>query len=157
MIARRLVFLTFLAIAAPASLRAEPVCVTSEKAILRKGPGTQFPVTWTVGQYMPFLRVSQKSGWTQVEDLDGAKHWVSSSNVSTRISCVVVRSKTAPLRQGPGPKTPSAEIAFADRYTPFKKLNRDGAWIELQDNFKGKFWIYETNVWIPVIKSKISF
>lgn len=106
---------------------------------------------------MPLNKVDQKGSWIQVEDLDGAKHWVARSTVSNRINCVVVKSRSAPLRQGPGTKYPSSEPSFADRYTPFKKLNRDGAWIELQDEFRGKFWVYETNVWFPVMRTRISF
>jgi SH3-like domain-containing protein len=157
---RALVFLslifTILAIV-PSEGFAQPVCVTSARAPMRKGPGTQFPVTWSVGQNMPLLKISQKGGWVQVQDVDGDTHWISASSVSARNSCVVVKARSAPLRSGPGSNHPLSEITFADRYTPFKKVDRDGPWIKLQDDYKGTYWVYETNVWIPVMKARISF
>jgi SH3-like domain-containing protein len=136
---------------------AEPVCVISEKANLRKAPSGDAPISWVVAQFMPLNKIGQKGIWAQVQDLDGETHWVASSTISSRINCVVVKTKTAPLRQAANLRSPAAEIGFADRYTPFKKIDRDGGWIQLQDEYKSKFWVYETNVWIPVIRARVTF
>lgn len=141
----------------PLPLWADPVCVTVERANLRKGPGTQFSVSWTVGQFMPLNTIDQKGAWYKVEDLDREVHWISASMVSSRLSCVVVRRKIASLRQGAGGNFPVTEPSFADKYTPFKKIDRDGAWIQVEDEYKGKFWVNESQVWIPVMRARISF
>lgn len=141
----------------PIASFAQPVCVTVAKAILRKGPGTNFPVSWTAAQYMPLMRVKSQGAWVQVQDLDGELHWVAAQSISSRVNCLVIRKNGVPLRSGPGQEHPLAEFPFADRYTPFKKVDRDGAWIKIQDDYRTTFWVYETNVWIPIMKSKITF
>ena len=140
----------------------EPVCVTKAKVELRKGPGNKHAISWLVGKNMPFLKVGevkdkQKKRWYEVRDVDGEKHWVQASLVSRKISCAVVRSKQARLRQGPGKNFPSAELELVDRYTPFKKVDRDGEWVQLQDDYQEKYWVHETNLWIPAARSSVTF
>jgi SH3-like domain-containing protein len=141
---------------------AEPICVTQNRVDLRKGPGMKHPVSWAVARNMPLLKVSEKKDekkrrWFQVQDLDGETHWVLASAVSRRVNCAVIRSKQARLRRGPGKGFPAAELISVDRYTPFRRLERDGEWLLLQDDYQGRYWVHETNVWIPVIRSKVAF
>lgn len=150
-------FLIFMWMGVSSLAPADPVCVTSEKANLRKGPGVSFPVSWEVGQNMPLDRVGKKGGWVQVKDLDGETHWITSSSVSPKVNCLVVRTKMAALHQAAGARAPASDLAFADRYTPFKKVDREDAWIQVQDDHGAKFWINETNVWIPVMHSRVEF
>lgn len=138
---------------------AEPVCVKSEKAVLHKGPSQQSPVSWTVAQHMPFMRLAQKGEWSQVRDLDNKTHWIPSADLTTRISCAVVKSKTAPLRKGPGKEFGLADLAQVDRYTPVRKIGREGSYVQVQyrDNTNVEYWVDETELWSPVIRSRISF
>lgn len=140
-----------------ASSRNEPVCVVSAKANLRSKPSTAAPVTWMVGRNMPLQRLAVQNGWSQVQDLRGQKHWVISKNVSAASSCAVVRVRTAALHRGPGASEPRADLKLADRYTPFRKVDRDGAWVRLEDDYRGSYWTRESNVWIPVKRSRMSF
>lgn len=135
----------------------EPVCVSRSNVNLRKGPGLKFPVTWAVPKYMPLFRLEKKGLWVKVQDLDSKIHWVNASSISKKISCAVVKAKTARLRQGPGTDQPLAELATVDRYTPFLKVDRDGEWLQVRDDFGGSYWIHETNVWMPMSKLKVSF
>lgn len=143
--------------AAAASARNEPVCVVSSKANLRARPSTAARVTWVVGRHMPLQRLAVENGWSQVQDLRGQTHWVISKNVSSEGSCAVVRVRTAALHRGPGATQPRAEFKVADRYTPFRKVDRDGAWVRLEDDYRGSYWTRESNVWIPVKRSRMSF
>ena len=136
---------------------AEPLCVARSKAILRKGPGVKFPNTWTVSHNMPLLKVGEKGSWYEVRDLEGQTHWVISSAVTRKVSCAVIKSKTAKLRQGPGTRFPASELASAERYPPFKKLDRDGEWLLLEDDYRGQFWVHEKNVWLPMVRASLSF
>ena len=136
---------------------AEPVCVVRPHVSLRKGPGKDFGVSWAVPKYMPLLKVDKKGGWFKVQDLEGETHWVSAANVSRKTACAVVKTKTAKLRQGPGTEHPLAELSSVDRYTPFRKIDRDGEWIQVKDDFNALYWVHETNVWMPVVRSKLSF
>jgi SH3-like domain-containing protein len=137
--------------------RDEPVCVVAPKAKLRSGPSTSSKITWIVGKHMPLQRIAVENGWSQVRDLRGQTHWVYSKSVSVNESCAVVRVRTAALHTGPGTNQPRAEFKVADRYTPFKKVDREGSWVRLEDDYRGSYWTRDSNVWIPVKRSRMSF
>ncbi len=139
------------------SAHATPVCVTANRATLRAGPSSKEKVTWIVGKYMPFKKVGAKNSWSKVEDVDRETHWTESKNLSTRINCVVVKTKTANLRRAPSSTAEASDIPIADKYTPFKKLERDDAWLHLEDSYKDKYWASDTVMWWPVNRSNISF
>lgn len=106
---------------------------------------------------MPLLQVGNKGNWLHVEDLDGQKHWIFSKLVSAKGSCVAVKVKTATLRQGPGSRRPASELPFAERYSAFRKIDRDDAWVKLEDEYGGRFWIHESTIWIPMMRARISY
>ena len=141
---------------APAANEGEPVCVSVSKTNLRASPSTSAKVTWVVGRNMPLQRMGREAGWSKVRDLRGQTHWVISKNLSANESCAVVRVRTATLHKIP--RNPErADFRQADRYTPFKKTDREGGWVRLEDEYKGSFWTRDTNVWIPVRRSRMSF
>ncbi|MCM2281189.1 MAG: SH3 domain-containing protein [Bdellovibrionaceae bacterium] len=141
----------------PGLAMANPVCVKNDRANLRAGPGTNFKVTWTVGKYMPFWQTGGKGQWLKVRDLDGEEHWVLASMVSSRLNCVVVKSKYANLRRSPAGNAPLAEIPYADRYTPFKKLERRDAWLRVEDDYRQVYWVADANFWWPVKRVSVGF
>lgn len=141
---------------APAANEGEPVCVSVPKTNLRAAPSTGAKVTWVVGRNMPLQRMGREAGWSKVRDLRGQTHWVISKNLSSHESCAVVRVRTATLHKIP--RNPErADFRQADRYTAFKKTDREGGWVRLEDEYKGSFWTRDTNVWIPVRRSRMSF
>ncbi len=135
---------------------ADPACVKSA-ATLRKGPGSDKPVSWKVPQFMPFLKVDYKGSWSKVEDLDGEAHWIKTNELTAKFRCVVVKSNVATLRQGPSPSAPLAELRSVDRYTPFKRLANEKDWVQVEDETGRKAWIHESLVWKPVTVSAITF
>jgi SH3-like domain-containing protein len=135
----------------------EPVCVMSPKAKLRAAPTTSSKITWTVARHMPLERLDVQNDWSKVRDLRGQVHWVISRNVAANQSCAVVRVRSAALVKGPGEKDGPADFRVADRYTPFKKVDREGLWVRVEDDYKGKYWTRDANVWIPVRRSRVSF
>ena len=146
----------------PVTVDPEPVCVTKAKAELHKGPDEAEPISWTVGKNMPFLKVSESKDkknrtWFQVKDLEGQKHWLRSSLVSSRVICAVVKAKQAKLKQGPGDEFPPAELATVERYTPFVKVDRDGEWLLVRDDYDAQYWVHEKNLWIPTSRASVSF
>lgn len=153
----RILLFAFLYIVVPSFASANALCVTSERANLRAGPGTNQKITWTVGRYMPLKRVEAKNGWVKVTDLDGETHWIVSSAVSSRIQCVVVKKSFANLRRAPATNAAPADIPLADRYTPFKKIERDGAWLQVEDSYRLRYWVNDTNMWWPVTRSALKF
>lgn len=152
------VFVPWELASANAEYRDEPVCVVSGKANLRIKPTTSSKITWVVGRNMPLHRVAvDNRGWSQVRDLRGQTHWVISKNISPTESCAVVRVRTAALHNGPGASAPRAEFGVADRYTPFRKVDRNGGWVLLEDEYRGSYWTRDSNLWIPVKRSRVSF
>lgn len=147
----------FLTCSVLSAAHAQPVCVQRKNAQLRKGPGTNFPVTWAVGQYMPFMKLAEKNGWAQVKDLDNQTHWVIASALTQRYGCAVVKTRQARLRREPSTRSPAAEPELVDRYTPFKKIDRNGSWIQVQDDHQSEFWMSETQLWIPTSSVKVAF
>ncbi len=138
------------------SANAQALCVTTDRANLRKGPGTNFKITWTVGKFMPLKKISRQGNWYKVQDVDNDTHWIQTSAASDNISCVVVKSKTAVLRQGSSVSAIPAEYTIVDRYTPFKKLDRNGEYIQVANEFES-FWIKDSAVWYPVNKMSLTF
>jgi SH3-like domain-containing protein len=135
----------------------EPVCVSKANVTLRRGPGEKYAATWTVPKYMPFLQIDKKGKWVKVRDLDGESHWVRRDKVSQRMSCLVVKARVAHLRKGPGSQEPIADLSTVDKYTPFRKLDRDGEWLKVRDDVAGVYWIHEDSVWIPMVHSRVEF
>lgn len=150
----RLLFIAFLFLFASQS---SALCVSSDTANLRAGPGANHPVTWTVGKYTPFLQIESSKGWYKVKDMDGALHWIYHTLVSTRLKCVSVKTHRANLRTGPGTKFSYASYQIADKYFPFKRINRKEEWYHLMDASGNKFWLHESTIWIPKKMSLINF
>ncbi len=145
-------FLILLAWLAPSSLWAasgDPTCA-KDYATLRKGPGSSYSVSWRVARFMPFLRFEAKSSWVKVQDLDGEMHWARSKDLTSSLSCVVVRAQVANLRKEPSAAAALAELRSVDRFTPFKRIESEGDWVKVEDETGRQAWIHHTNIWRPV-------
>ncbi len=106
---------------------------------------------------MPFMKISQWGNWLQVEDLDGEKHWIAANHVAYGGQCVVVKTKQAVLRQGPGQKFLSTEFGQAEKYMAFKKINREAEWIQVEDDYHMKYWMNEKSLWLPIKTTRLEF
>ncbi len=138
------------------SARAESVCAKGY-ITLRKGPSADQPVSWRAAKYMPFVKSDYKGSWSKLEDLDGEVHWAKTSELTSKFRCIVVKTNVATLRQQPNPASPLAELRSVDRYTPFKRLENDRDWLQIEDESGRKAWIHESQVWKPVTIQSISF
>lgn len=135
---------------------AQAVCAKAYIS-LRKGPAAKEGVTWKVARYMPFLKLESKNGWSKVQDLEGEVHWARGSDLTSQIRCVVVKTNVAALRQEPSASAQAAEIKTLDRFTPLKRLESNGEWIQVEVENGLKAWIHESNVWKPVMVNSITF
>lgn len=134
----------------------EPTCAKSYLT-LRKGPGPQFPVSWKVARFMPFLKLESKNGWVKVQDVDGETHWAQSRDLSTALHCVVVKTTVATLRKEPSTTAAPSDLKTIDRYTPLKRLESHGEWLHVEDEAGHQAWIYETNIWKPTKIQAMNF
>jgi SH3-like domain-containing protein len=48
---------------------------------IRSGPGTSFPILFTVGKGIPFKVLERKENWSHVQHADGDKGWIHQSLV----------------------------------------------------------------------------
>ena len=124
------------------------LCVSQEKANLRRGPGIHWTKTWEAIRYTPLEKLGKKAGWYRVKDMDGVIHWVKEDLVTTSFSCAAVRNDFANLRKGPGLQYPKAPFEKADKYVSFRILQSKGRWIKLEDIEGDEFWAARENLWI---------
>jgi SH3-like domain-containing protein len=134
----------------------DPACARGI-AELRRGPGSQFPVSWKVAKYTPFLKHEAKGAYVKVTDQDGEVHWARQKDLTTRHGCVAVRSQVAMLRREPSKSAPPSDLKTADRYTPFKRVESKAEWIRIEDESGRQAWIHESQVWKPMKVNSISF
>jgi uncharacterized protein YgiM (DUF1202 family) len=134
----------------------DPACAKNP-ATLRKGPGNQFPISWKVAKFMPFLKMENKNGWVKVQDLDGEMHWIPSRELSSTLRCLVIKTTVAALHTEPSTTSPTSEIRTVDRYTPMKRLESSGEWLHVEDESGHQAWVHETNVWKPAKIQTVDF
>ena len=123
---------------------AERLAVSAPVANIRSGPGTSHTLLWKVEKYFP-IRVIEKSGeWYHFEDFEGDKGWVHQSLVSN-ISTVVTKNDACNIRSGPG--TSHTIILTVEKGIPFKVLEREGSWLQIEHADGDKGWIHNSLVW----------
>ena len=123
------------------------LCVKSSKANLRSEPNSKSKITWTVGSFMPLLRIDTKDRWSQVKDVDGETHWIFTSLLTQKIRCLVIKVSKANLRTGPGVNFPRANYRTAGRYESFRRLEKKGNWHHIESDFGERAWVHEQSVW----------
>ncbi len=129
---------------------ADALCVSTNKANLRDGPGTNYEVVWEVYKYMPFLKVgvSLSGNWYAVRDVDGDVNWIHKGLMTNRYHCAVVKTEEVNVRTGPGTKYSKSYSSPAKKYYSFKVLKRKGMWIRVKDEWGDIGWIHRNYLWI---------
>lgn len=134
----------------------DPVCAKTQ-ITLRKGPGSQYPVSWCAARFMPFLRQESKNGWVRVIDFEGESHWAPARDLSSVLHCVVVKTQVATLRKEPSMSAQPSDLKTVDRYTPLKKIESQGEWVKVEDETGRQAWIHESNIWKPMKVQSVKF
>jgi SH3-like domain-containing protein len=145
-----------LSLTVTAVAHAQAVCSRSAVS-LHKAPSASSPVSWKVPKNMPFLRMERKGGWVKVQDLEGETHWARSSDLTSKIRCVVVKTAVAALHKDPSPNSPATDFKTLDRYTPLKRVADQSEWLRVEDEAGHLAWIHESQVWKPVMVNAFSF
>ena len=135
---------TFLISANPS----QALCISKEKANLRKGPGTKYEILWQVFQFMPFKQLGIKGNWKKVQDLDGDIYWVHGALTTAKYKCAVIKNNQTNLREGPGTKYPQVKWSPVDKYFSIKVLKIQNNWVRIEDATGDKAWIYKPLIWI---------
>jgi SH3-like domain-containing protein len=133
------------------------LCISSSQVDLKAKPSSSSRTSWTVGKYTPLIQIDRKKEWVQVEDVDGARHWVHARHLTSKVNCAMVRARIANLRIGPGAQYSPTDLSVVRKYAAFKKLDRDEEWLKLQDEYGHVHWMHEKTLWEPRVRSKMSF
>lgn len=154
----RLIFFFVAGVLACAVSRAQSTCVHRSGAILRSAPQATAPMSWKVPKYMPLAMTGQsRTGYIEVIDVDGQKHWASTKDVNSRLKCLVVAARKSKLRTGPGGEFAIAHAGVADKYSTFVDLGGEDGWTQVQDEMGDKAWINLDHVWKPSRRLRMSF
>jgi len=123
---------------------AERLAVSAPVANIRSGPGTSHTLLWKVEKYFPIRDIEKSGEWYHFEDFEGDKGWVHQSLVSN-ISTVVTKNDACNIRSGPG--TSHTIILTVEKGIPFKVLEREGSWLQIEHADGDKGWIHKSLVW----------
>ena len=127
---------------------ASALCVITEDANLRSGPGTKYEKTWQVFKYMPLKKLGKKGKWYRVRDVDGDEHWVYEKLVTEKFRCAVVKVDKANIRRGPGIKYRKTDFSPVIKYDSFRIIKKKGLWYKVKDEFGQVGWIHKKLIWI---------
>ena len=99
-------FALIVAIAAPASAADRPVpywaSITAGDALLRTGPGRNYPSTWRYRRAnLPVIVLQVHESWRRVRDFEGTEGWMAAVLLSAERTAMVV-GDIRPLRSAPG-------------------------------------------------------
>ena len=111
---RALTILTALALALPlaaaeAQTRVPPymASISAGRAMMRTGPGRDYPATWMyVRADLPIRVVEIYRNWRKIEDPDGTTGWMLVNLLSDQRTAIVRGEEPRPLREAPDDAAP---------------------------------------------------
>lgn len=76
--------------------------ISAGRAMMRTGPGTNYPATWLyVRADLPIRVVETYPNWRKVSDSDGTTGWMLQRLLSDRRTALVTGDSPRPMHQGP--------------------------------------------------------
>lgn len=136
--------LVFLVLISANFAYAERLAISANVANVRSGPGTQYDIIWKVEKYHPLFIVKKSNEWYQFEDFEGDKGWVHKSLVG-KIKTIITKSNISNIRSGPG--TQFNVLFTVEKGIPFKVLESQGQWINIQHADGDQGWIHVSLIW----------
>ena len=127
---------------------AEAICIKSDWANLRQGPGTNFEVMWKVYKYMPFKVLKKKKEWYRLQDTEGDIYWAHKKLLTSEFKCAVIKKEKTNLRTGPGTNFPMVKGSPAPKFYVMKVLKIENNWVHGIDSLGDKAWVYLPLVWV---------
>jgi SH3-like domain-containing protein len=81
--------------------------ITAGKALMRTGPGRNYPGTWLyVRPDLPVRVVETYPNWRKIRDADGATGWMLQRLLSDTRTALVTGAEPRPLHEGPDDHSP---------------------------------------------------
>lgn len=119
--------------------------VTTDKANVRTGAGTNYPSSMELFQGYP-LQVQKKVGeWYQITDFENDSGWIHQSVVKKGDSAIVNSDKSVNMRSEPS--TESAVVADVERGVVVTVLTTKGKWSQVRHASGTTGWIFAPLLW----------
>jgi len=139
-----LVLLLSLSVFFATAAHAERLAVSTNKANIRSGPGTNHDILWEVEKYHPVQILKKQGKWYRFRDFEGDEGWVYAPLLKD-IPTVITKKKKGNVRSGAGT---NFKILFtAEKGIPFKVLKKKGDWFHIEHSDGDKGWVHKGIVW----------
>ncbi len=142
----KMIALLFL-LAFPASAAApdaEMRSVAAAQVNVRSGPGAGYDVIWRAVKLYPLEVLGREGAWVRVSDYEKEEGWVHGALLAETPSVVVV-SRKANVREGPGPE--HAVAWEVEREFAMKVLDASGNWYHVTDDDGLEGWLHKSVTW----------
>jgi len=123
---------------------AERLSVSASIANIRSGPGTKYEVLWKVEKYHPIVVIKKSGSWYYFSDFEKDEGWIHNS-LTADTPAVITKKEKCNVRSGPGTKY--SVLLTIGNGIPFKKLKKQGQWINIMHADGDRGWIHESLVW----------
>ena len=120
------------------------VSVARDEINMRSGPGTHHESRWMLARGYPLQTISRRGDWIKVRDFEKDEGWVLRSLTGTTPH-VIVTSKTANIRSGPG--AGHKRVGRADYGEVLRTLNKRPGWIQVSQEGGTKGWVARQLLW----------
>ena len=129
----------------PALCFAQTVSVKKDNVNVRRGPGTNFPVSMELFQGYPLQVIESKGDWLKVSDFENDTGWIFSSLVTPGTTVIVNGKKSINMRSKPD--TTATIVATVDRGVVLTKVATEGKWVKVRHSQGATGWIYGPLLW----------
>jgi SH3-like domain-containing protein len=119
--------------------------IASGEAMMRTGPGRNYPGTWLYKRRdLPIRVIQVYPNWRKIEDPDGEQGWMLVTLLSDRRTGIVKSGNPRDIHTKPDPNSP---VRYRAEQGVVGRLEKcDGTWCRLQVG-KRTGWIAEGDVW----------
>jgi SH3-like domain-containing protein len=130
----------------PAQIQANQyLSVTTDKANVRTGPGTNYPASMELFTGYPLKVEKQQGEWYQVTDFDKDSGWIHQSIVKAGDTVIVNAQKSVNMRSEPSTK--ASIVADVERGVVLTRLSTQGKWTQVKHSSGTTGWIYSPLLW----------
>ena len=146
---RRLLVIALLCGAVPAAAQDKTppywASIASGEAMIRTGPGRNYPGTWLYKRRdLPVRVLKIYSSWRLIEDPDGTRGWMLVTLLSDRRTALVKPGEPRPIHEKP---IPNSRIAYLAEPGVVGRIERcDGSWCKLSVG-KRAGWIAQGDIY----------
>lgn len=124
---------------------ADYVSITTDKANVRTGPGTNYAVAMELFQGYP-LKIEEKNGdWYKVTDYENDSGWVNDSIVKKADTVIVNAKESINMRSGPSATAPV--VADVERGVVMTKLGEEGEWTKVRHSSGTTGYVFTPLLW----------